>query len=379
MRTVCLLLLAASAWSLPPEWDRKTVTPFCPFCGSTMPWGYSSCSSCQAAVEWKLPSAPESAEEAWRFLATAVAKKDRDFIGALAEGDAAENERALAIAPLALFTESRPVEGGERVVVASVDKATTLALTWAKGKFAAAREAHRPLKNQLDTARLLKSAVDAELKLREGDLDGNGQKDFWTRDWSGLARLRTEDGKPIELIPAAAAAADLHPVEASPDDGTPPRLGPPAAAAPFHGYRFAALDVPPGGFAFIASPSEYGLTGWLTFVVSEDGAVWGKDLGQATGRDDAPAPPTAGESAAIDASIRDLGAEEPEAREAADAKLRALGRKPKAALEAALPAANPEAKRRLRAILERIGREFPDLRHWPGPGKDLLDAGWEQL
>jgi len=37
-----------------------------------------------------------------------------------------------------------------------------------------------------------------------------------------------------------------------------------------------------GGFALVAAPAEYGITGIQTFIVSHDGVVYQKDLGRAT-------------------------------------------------------------------------------------------------
>ncbi len=69
--------------------------------------------------------------------------------------------------------------------------------------------------------------------------------------------------------------------------------------SPFHGYYFKILegqgpdapfgemsfvieDAMIGGFAFAAAPAEYGLTGIKSFIVSHDGVVYEKDLGQTT-------------------------------------------------------------------------------------------------
>jgi hypothetical protein len=68
---------------------------------------------------------------------------------------------------------------------------------------------------------------------------------------------------------------------------------------PFHGYYFQMLEkqgshaaggakdyVVDGrmvnGFAFIASPAEYGTSGIMTFIVNQDGSVYEKDLGKDT-------------------------------------------------------------------------------------------------
>jgi hypothetical protein len=72
-----------------------------------------------------------------------------------------------------------------------------------------------------------------------------------------------------------------------------------SAAEPYHGYFFKILKgqgpaVPPGemdfvvkgkmigGFALVAAPAEYEVTGVRTFIVSHDGVVYEKDLGPKT-------------------------------------------------------------------------------------------------
>lgn len=70
-------------------------------------------------------------------------------------------------------------------------------------------------------------------------------------------------------------------------------------AEPYHGYFFKILkgqgpaaplgqmdyvvkNVMIGGFALVAAPAEYGETGVKTFIVSQDGVVYEKDLGPGT-------------------------------------------------------------------------------------------------
>ncbi len=70
-------------------------------------------------------------------------------------------------------------------------------------------------------------------------------------------------------------------------------------AEPYHGYFFKILkgqgpdaplgemdyvvkDIMIGGFALVAAPAEYGVTGFNTFIVSNDGVVFQKDLGAQT-------------------------------------------------------------------------------------------------
>ena len=71
-------------------------------------------------------------------------------------------------------------------------------------------------------------------------------------------------------------------------------------ATPFHGYYFRILDragkrgarrgrrdylvngALSGGFALVAWPAQYDATGVMTFIVSDDGVVFEKDLGEET-------------------------------------------------------------------------------------------------
>ena len=70
-------------------------------------------------------------------------------------------------------------------------------------------------------------------------------------------------------------------------------------AEPYHGYFFKVLKgqgpAAPlgqldyvvngamiGGFALVAAPAKYGVTGIKTFIVSQDGVVYEKDLGPST-------------------------------------------------------------------------------------------------
>src|SRR5215831_19065670 len=72
-----------------------------------------------------------------------------------------------------------------------------------------------------------------------------------------------------------------------------------SSANPYHGYFFKVLkgqgpdatlgkmdfvvkDVMIGGFALVAAPAEYAVTGVKTFIVSDDGVVYEKDFGQTT-------------------------------------------------------------------------------------------------
>lgn len=53
-------------------------------------------------------------------------------------------------------------------------------------------------------------------------------------------------------------------------------------AAPLGEMDFVVKDVMIGGFALVAAPAQYGVTGVRTFIVSHDGVVYDKDLGPST-------------------------------------------------------------------------------------------------
>jgi hypothetical protein len=58
-------------------------------------------------------------------------------------------------------------------------------------------------------------------------------------------------------------------------------LGTSERPAPFHGYYFRILPSD-GGFAMVAWPAEYDITGVMTFQINQTGVLYQKDLGAAT-------------------------------------------------------------------------------------------------
>jgi hypothetical protein len=135
-------------------------------------------------------------------------------------------------------------------------------------------------KNERHACDALQCIADAERAFRESDFDGNGVNDFWTADVSGL--LRQMDHFP------SIARADAAPVQPEPD-----------RASPYFGYWFIAVqgtqDEPsiflqdtdgsggrihhPTRFAFCAFPSEYGITGRFTYVLTEHDIFFCLDTG----------------------------------------------------------------------------------------------------
>jgi Protein of unknown function (DUF2950) len=54
------------------------------------------------------------------------------------------------------------------------------------------------------------------------------------------------------------------------------------SAAPLGEMNYVVKGVMIGGFALVAAPAEYGVTGLKTFIVSQDGVVYEKDFGSKT-------------------------------------------------------------------------------------------------
>jgi hypothetical protein len=53
-------------------------------------------------------------------------------------------------------------------------------------------------------------------------------------------------------------------------------------SAPGGAFDYVAKGVMIGGFAIVAYPASYGVSGVMTFLISHDGVVYQKDLGAAT-------------------------------------------------------------------------------------------------
>ena len=168
---------------------------------------------------------------------------------------------------------------------------------WAFDAEAGRQEAinRRVGRNELDTIQAMLAIVDAQREYVEKDADGNKLADY-------AGRLVSTPGKKDGLY---------WPVKA----GEPPSpLGPLAAQAvaegygkqakagkpqPFHGYFLRLLKGQGpnaaggkydyevkgrmmGGFAVVAYPAKYGVSGVMTFLVNHDGVVFEKDLGPNT-------------------------------------------------------------------------------------------------
>jgi hypothetical protein len=139
--------------------------------------------------------------------------------------------------------------------------------------------------NELDTIETLAAAVTAQQQYAEADRDADGILEYAEYIMSspgktdGLCSDKSSYNLPKEFGEAEVRAGKSKPT-------------------PYHGYYFRVLDAQgpnaPGGahkyvvdgkhmmagFAFVAWPAEYGVTGIHTFIVNRDGDIYEKDLGK---------------------------------------------------------------------------------------------------
>ena len=144
--------------------------------------------------------------------------------------------------------------------------------------------------NELGAISVCRGYVDAQHEYAAADHDGEGAgvfanklvSDEGTQNGLYWESVEGEPASPIGPFIAAAAAEGYK-----------------AGGGAYHGYRYrplyrqtdnangGAIDyfdkgVLKNGFALIAWPAEYGVSGVMTFIVNQDGVVFQKDLGEDT-------------------------------------------------------------------------------------------------
>jgi len=150
-------------------------------------------------------------------------------------------------------------------------------------------------RNELDTIQTLLAVVDAQREYALSDADGNGLHDY-------AAQFISQPGKKNGLYwsaPAGQPSSPLGPrVAAAMKDGYSVK-GRDLKPSPYNGYLFRMLSGQGrhatggkydyrvkgtmfGGFAVLAYPAKYGISGVMTFIVNHDGVVYEKDLGRTT-------------------------------------------------------------------------------------------------
>jgi len=153
-------------------------------------------------------------------------------------------------------------------------------------------------RNELDAIQTLLAIVDAQREYAAGDMDGNGYNDYARRFISSKGKKDglfwpVQAGEPLSPLGPLVGAAALE------GYGKNTAAGKPAA---YHGYRYRILeaqgkDAPGGaysylvgdkmigGFAIVAYPAKFAVSGVMTFLVSHDGTVYEKNLGKTTEAD----------------------------------------------------------------------------------------------
>lgn len=148
--------------------------------------------------------------------------------------------------------------------------------------------------NELGTIQTLLAVVDAQREYAGADLDGNGFNDY-------ALRFISSPGKRNGLFWPVSANEPLSPlgplVGSATSEGYGKKQG--GKPRPYHGYHFRMLteqgkSAPGGaysylangkmigGFAALAYPAKYGVSGVMTFMVNHDGVVYEKNLGKNT-------------------------------------------------------------------------------------------------
>lgn len=150
-------------------------------------------------------------------------------------------------------------------------------------------------RNELRTIETCKAYVDAQREYASKDLDNDQVLEF-------AQRIRSTPDHCDGLFWPTVEGRDKSPMgisfaNAALDESGPGKLADPTA--PYHGYYFKVLKAQgpaaPGGaynyvingnmiagFAAVAYPSDYGVTGIMTFIVNQQGTVYQQDLGRKT-------------------------------------------------------------------------------------------------
>ncbi|MGI9430042.1 MAG: DUF2950 domain-containing protein [Bythopirellula sp.] len=150
-------------------------------------------------------------------------------------------------------------------------------------------------RNELHTIQVLRAIVDAQDDYASVDRNDDGIVEYASRFRSSPGQKNglywpVEDGEEPSPIGALVADAVREGYEASGSD---------YVTVPFHGYHFRILSSQGtsasggafdyfqkgkmiGGFAVIAYPTKYGVSGFKTFLVNHDGVVYERDLGDNT-------------------------------------------------------------------------------------------------
>lgn len=152
-------------------------------------------------------------------------------------------------------------------------------------------------RNELAAIQSCRAFVDAEREYASADRNGDGLFEYAQQFVSSPGKRDglywpAEPGEPESPVGLLMADARAEGYGAG---------GPPGTYAPYHGYFYRILQAQGknavggardyvvdghmiGGFALVAFPAKYGVSGVMTFIVNQDGTVFQKDLGPRTTR-----------------------------------------------------------------------------------------------
>jgi Protein of unknown function (DUF2950) len=150
-------------------------------------------------------------------------------------------------------------------------------------------------KNELYTIQTCLAIVDAQREYAMEDREGNGLLEYAQKFGSDKGKKnglywKTQEGEEPSPLGELVAKAKAEGYSHKDAKGRP---------VPYHGYFYRILkaqgkDAPGGafdyvvnghmigGFALVAYPAKYGVSGVMTFIVNYDGVVYQKDLGPKT-------------------------------------------------------------------------------------------------
>jgi hypothetical protein len=134
--------------------------------------------------------------------------------------------------------------------------------------------------NEISTIRVCEELVAAEKEYKSAQHDEYAHKVFSDEGQHDGLYWKAADGEPQSPIGPLVASAFVR------DNGSGKSQE--GAPTPFHGYYFRMLmhqdktSAGAGKVAFVAYPAEYGSSGVMTFLVSEDGVVYQKNMGKKT-------------------------------------------------------------------------------------------------
>jgi hypothetical protein len=143
-------------------------------------------------------------------------------------------------------------------------------------------------RNEISTIRVCQQLVAAEKEYYSTQHNEYAQKFFSDEGQHNGLYWKAADGEPQSPIGPLVASAVAEGYAKRDEGPTPYRgyfyriLTRQGASGPGGAKSYIVNGKMTGGFAFVAYPAEYRSSGVMTFIVSEDGVVYQKDLGAQT-------------------------------------------------------------------------------------------------